>query len=172
MRQQPHSANVDCLQQETESGKKHAYRQSSWIRNPHAYSTALHANLAFLNIIRNRLAVGIYHRSSGLVVRSPRRKHASRPCDPSLPALPSSVLCSAATPALPVCAPRAPVDRDGAASASGERLQAPVPAAEAAADCGRKISGHTAAERCCYHGIGVGNSLKKQTPSKSNPRQN
>ena len=117
-----------CIQAEQpdQSGRSLSSSCSTASSSPSQSTRLLHCplqNLAFLSIIHNRLPGSLYRRSSGLVVRSPRRKHASRPCDPSLPALPSSVLCSAATPALPVCAPRAPVDRDGAASASGERLR-------------------------------------------------
>jgi len=77
-----------------------------------------------------------------------------------------------------VCAPSlVPVDRDGAASASGERLRFQLRKLLRVADA-RAVAGtqplNAAAATAAgeSRGIGVGASLKKQTPSKSNPRQN
>jgi hypothetical protein len=82
-----------------------------------------------------------------------------------------------------VCAPSlAPVDRDGAASASGERLRFQprklLRVADARATAGTQPLNAAAAATAAGEsrgvgvGVGVGASLKKQTPSRSNPRQN
>jgi hypothetical protein len=73
-----------------------------------------------------------------------------------------------------------PVDRDGAASASGERLRFQprklLRVADARATAGTQplnaAAAATAAGESRGVGVGVGASLKKQTPSRSNPRQN
>jgi len=69
----------------------------------------------------------------------------------------------------------APVDRDGAAS--GERLRFQprklLRVADAMAAAGTQPLNAAAATAAGEsRGVGVGASLKKQTPSRSNPRQN
>ncbi|CAD6333445.1 unnamed protein product [Miscanthus lutarioriparius] len=96
-------------------------------------------------------------------------------CTPLICALLLLVLhCLVRAPSL------APVDRDGAAS--GERLRFQprklLRVADAMAAAGTQplnaaaAAAATAAGESCGVGVGVGASLKKQTPSRSNPRQN
>ncbi|CAD6333440.1 unnamed protein product [Miscanthus lutarioriparius] len=91
-------------------------------------------------------------------------------CTPLICALLLLVLhCLVRAPSL------APVDRDGAAS--GERLRFQprklLRVADAMAAAGTQpLNAAAAAATAAGESRGVGASLKKQTPSRSNPRQN
>ncbi|OEL28436.1 hypothetical protein BAE44_0010547 [Dichanthelium oligosanthes] len=74
-----------------------------------------------------------------------------------------------------VCTPRAPADRDGSPSRDSLRFQLRKLLRITVARTARTQQLNAAAAAAAAEedlGAGVGASLKKQTPSKSNPKQN